>query len=343
MEKSCRELMKQWLRRNRMTVSLILVFTFTASGLSAQKMTADSTRFPIGGQIYLTLSLEVNAGDRVTWPETGDTLTSRVEIISKTPVDTSKTENGKLLLSQKLLITSFDTGFITVPPVSFQLATNGGSTQQLLSDPLLLEITKPTVDLTKDIRDIKPVMTAPYTLRDFLPWILLLLAAGLIGTLLWFYIRNRKRNKPFIKLPSRPARPPHELALEALDNLKKEQLWQKGQVKEYYTRLTDILREYFEKRFGVNAAEMTSDEILGVMKDFLEEVSTLNDLRKVLTLADLAKFAKGQPIGAENELSFTYARSIVMTTSAAPVMTQESSIVSETSTENASISKTNKD
>lgn len=335
--------MERWLRSSGKTVSLTLALLLITTGLSAQKMSADSTRFPIGGQIYLNLSMEVNAGDRVTWPETGDTLTSQVEIISKSPVDSVKAGNGSLLLSQKLLITSFDTGFITVPPVTFLYAAKDGSTRQVLSNPLLLEVTRPVVDLTKDIRDIKPVMTAPFTLRDFLPWILLLLAAGLIGTLLWFYIRNRKRNKPFIKLPSKPVKPPHEQALEELELLKKEQLWQKGQIKEYYTRLTDILREYFEKRFGVNAAEMTSDEILGVMKDFLEEVSTLNDLRKVLTLADLAKFAKGQPIGAENELSFTYARSVVMTTSAAPSLTQENAAPGEKSTGNVSSSNTNKD
>jgi len=187
------------------------------------------------------------------------------------------------------------------------------------------------VDAAKDIKDIKPVLQAPYTLRDFLPWLLLAAAIGLLATLVWFYIRNRRKNKPFIKLPARQQKPPHVVALGLLDELRKEQVWQKGQVKEYYTRLTDILREYFEKRFGVNAAEMTSEEILFAMKDHIGEASVLGDLRKLLSLSDLAKFAKMQPIGAENELSMTYAKTIVLNTAAAP-STDDAEMISNNET-----------
>lgn len=298
-------------------VSVIPVF------VQAQKVTPDSTKFLIGSRVGITIELETEKGVLVEWPVFGDTITRSIEIIAKNPVDTINPESGnKLVLRQKLSITSFDTGFVVLPPIIFKVTASGQEPVELKSEAVLLEVQKLKVDMAKDIRDIKPVLTAPYTLRDFLPYLLLLVALGLLVALIWFYIRNRKRNKPLISLPSKPQKPPHVIALEMLEDLRKEQVWQKGQVKEYYTRLTDILREYFEKRFGVNAAEMTSEEILSAMKDYLSEYSSMGDLRKVLTLADLAKFAKGQPIGAENELSLTYARTIIMNTSEAPAISE---------------------
>jgi hypothetical protein len=287
------------------------------SGSIAQKVTADTTRFLIGSQVNVTLELETKAGSRVEWPVLGDTLTGSIEIISKNKPDTIKAEGkSNLLIRQIITITTFDTGFIVITPVVFRVTNQNGTVEELKSEPVLLEVKNVQVDATKDIRDIKPILEAPFTFRDFLPWLLLAAAIGLLVTLIWFFIRNRKRNKPFIKLPSKQQKPPHVIALALLEELRKEQVWQKGQVKEYYTRVTGILREYFELRFGVNAAEMTSEEIITAMKDHITEVTVLNDLRKLLTLSDLAKFAKVQPIGAENELSMTYARTIVMNTAA---------------------------
>ncbi|KAF0198772.1 MAG: hypothetical protein FD166_1024 [Bacteroidetes bacterium] len=300
--------------------------------VSAQKVTADTSRFLIGKQVNLTLELETEKGSVVDWPVLGDTLSASIEIISKSKPDTLVTEgSNKLMIRQVITITTFDTGFIVVPPVTFRVKGKNGAFSELKSEPLLLEVKNVQVDAAKDIKDIKPVLQAPYTLRDFLPWLLLAAAIGLLATLVWFYIRNRRKNKPFIKLPARQQKPPHVVALGLLDELRKEQVWQKGQVKEYYTRLTDILREYFEKRFGVNAAEMTSEEILFAMKDHIGEASVLGDLRKLLSLSDLAKFAKMQPIGAENELSMTYAKTIVLNTAAAP-STDDAEMISNNET-----------
>lgn len=299
-------------------VLVVASFLFT-EGIKAQKVTPDSTKFPIGSQVNVTIELETVAGNVIEWPVLEDTISRSIEIVSKNPPDTVRNEkNNNLVIRQVITITSFDTGFIVLPPLTFRVKDKNNAVSELKSEAVLLEIFKVPVDISKEIRDIKPVFTAPYTLRDFLPWLMLAAAVGLLITLAWFYIRNRKKNKPLIKLPSRPQKPPHVIALEQLEELRREQVWQKGQVKEYYTRLTDILREYFEKRYGVNAAEMTSDEILFAMKDFLTEVSSHSDLKKLLTLSDLAKFAKGQPIGAENELSLTYARTIVLNTADAP-------------------------
>ncbi|NTW23892.1 MAG: hypothetical protein HGA37_04255, partial [Lentimicrobium sp.] len=311
-------IIQKLIRSGIFPVLVVASFLFT-EGIKAQKVTPDSTKFPIGSQVNVTIELETVAGNVIEWPVLEDTISRSIEIVSKNLPDTIRNEkNNNLVIRQVITITSFDTGFIVLPPLTFRVKDKNNAVSELKSEAVLLEIFKVPVDISKEIRDIKPVFTAPYTLRDFLPWLMLAAAVGLLITLAWFYIRNRKKNKPLIKLPSRPQKPPHVIALEQLEELRREQVWQKGQVKEYYTRLTDILREYFEKRYGVNAAEMTSDEILFAMKDFLTEVSSHSDLKKLLTLSDLAKFAKGQPIGAENELSLTYARTIVLNTADAP-------------------------
>lgn len=313
-----RKLQHRIKQKARLYITLAVIALLLPVSGKSQKVIPDTTSMLIGGHLKVTIELESEKGSLVEWPVLEDTISKSIEIISKNKADTINSGNNKLLIRQIITVTSFDTGFIVFPPLNFKVKSVSGEIADLKSEPVLLEIKNVQVDTAKDIKDIKPVLNAPYTLRDFLPWLLLAAAVGLLGALLWFFIRNRRRNKPFIKLPSRPQKPPHAIAIELLEELRKEQVWQKGQVKEYYTRLTDILREFFEKRFGVNAAEMTSDEILFAMKDHLVDASSMNDLKKLLLLSDLAKFAKGQPIGSENELSMTYAKTIVINSSVAP-------------------------
>lgn len=297
-------------------MAMCLVFPYLSH---AQKVTADTTRFLIGSKVGVTIEIEFKPGTLLEWPVLGDTLTHSIEIIEKNKPDTIQREgNDNILVRQLISITSFDTGFQVLPPLTFKLTRKGSTSPEVLSSkPLMFEVMNVQVDLKADIKDIKAPFKAPYTFRDFLPWLLLALAVGLLGVLAWYYIRNRRLHKPLIKLPERAHKPPHVIAIEELEVLKNEQVWQKGQVKEYYTRLTDILRAYFEARYGVPAAEMTSDEILSSVKDDIQDAAIMSDLKKILFLSDMAKFAKAQPIGAENELSLTYARTVVVNTAPA--------------------------
>ena len=294
---------------------------FTLPGLAmAQKIIPDTTAITIGQQINLTLELGIDKGERAEWPVLNDTLTKSIEIISKSAIDSIvDAQTGKTMYRQQLIVTSFDTGFHVIPPLPFKVKGSGetdSDTRQ--TEPLLITVSGVAVDMQAEIKDLKPVMQAPYTLRDFLPWILLVLGIALLGLLGWFYYQSRKKKKPLIKLTLRQPKPAHVLALEQLEALKSEQLWQKGQIKEYYSRLTDILREYFDARFGVNAAEMTSDEIISAMKDHSSDAQRLNDLRKILQLSDMAKFAKARPQDAENEMSLMLSVAIVNSSKPAP-------------------------
>ncbi|HLN52999.1 MAG TPA: hypothetical protein VK212_04780 [Lentimicrobium sp.] len=298
---------------NLLSGSFALILLFVSIGVRAQTIKADSVKFPIGSQIKITLEVPYTVNEKITWPTIGDTITKSIEVLSKSSIDTVKEEksaNGKL--RQTIQITSFDTGFIVVPPISFIVEDNSQKTT-VKTEPLLLEVFKIKIDPKADIKDIKPIIKAPITFRELLPWLAGLMIIGSLIYGLIYYLKKRKqapieKPQPKIRIPS------WEIALEKLHNLKNEQLWQKGDIKEYYTKLTDILREYFELRYNVNAAEMTSSEIIHAMTPHIIDEKPLSSLRNVLFLSDMAKFAKAQPGAYENEQSILYSIELIQNT-----------------------------
>lgn len=297
-----------------LVILLVLLNSITGK---AQTARVDSVKFPIGSKVSLLLEIPFTAGEKIEWPKINDTITKSVEVLSKTGIDTITDEaSGEKILRQILSITSFDTGFIPVPPFNFKITSNG-STRVQSTEPLLLEVFKVKVDPAADIKDIKPVMKAPITFAELIPWIIGSILLGLLIFGVLYYLKKRKL-KPEEKPLPKVKIPVWEIALRKIEELKKEQLWQKGEVKEYYTRLTDILREYFELRYGVNAAEMTSSEILDVMINHIKDDEAMNYLRNVLFLSDMAKFAKAQPDHYENEQSIIDATQIIYYTRPIP-------------------------
>ena len=111
-------------------------------------------------------------------------------------------------------------------------------------------------------------------------------------------MRNRQSILPFKK--PEPKLPPHEQAIKELDEIKQQKLWQQGRSKEYYTLITDTLRRYIVDRFGINAMEMTSGEILDIIRKQQEATSVYESLKQIMQLADFVKFAKMNPLPDEN-------------------------------------------
>jgi hypothetical protein len=328
--------------RTSLVTGIVFMMLTTFFDAQAQKIIPDTTAITIGQQLNIALELEIAKGTRAEWPLLADTLSKSIEIISKSAIDSIiDAQTGSMTYRHQLVVTSFDTGFQVIPPIQFKVFETGSPNFDIReTEPLLITVSSVAVDLQAEIKDLKPIMSAPYTLRDFLPWILLGLGIALLALLGWFYYQSRKKKKPLIKLTLRQPKAAHILALELLEALKSEQLWQKGQIKEYYSRLTDILREYFDARFDVNAAEMTSDEILSAMKNHLSDAQRLKDLQKILNLSDMAKFAKARPIGAENEISHTLAVAIINSSKPAPELkpakteSEAETATAETKTEN---------
>ncbi|HMI01244.1 MAG TPA: hypothetical protein VK541_02105 [Pedobacter sp.] len=263
----------------------------------------DKTSILLGDQTVLHLSAELPANGTVSFPLLADTLSAKVQIVSAGRADTltDKNKPGLKLISRSYVITSFDPGLQMVPALVFQ---SGG--KNFTTEALPLEVKAVAVDTTKAIYDIKQPLAVSYTFMDWLRdnwhWVAAGLAVLLVLFGLWYYFRKIRKPKPVAE-KRLPLVPLHVTALEQLAALKEKKLWQQGEVKAYYSELTDIIRLYLEKRYLISAQEQTSEEILSGLKAVKMPAESRNSLKETLLLADLVKFAKARPAGHENEQS----------------------------------------
>ena len=277
--------------------------------------TLDSTTLFIGDQTDLHLRAIGEVGEQVSMPVLDKELIPGVEIVDRTIVDTLSLKDGRVQYDQYLTVTSFEDSLFYIAPLPF---VSGDDT--VWSDGLTLNVVQPFEMDTTDmaITDIKGVYKAPIWWWGIFRWVLLALllaGVGVAGYYLITYLQRRKLKEAGNEVVTEPLRPAEEVALEKLDAIKEKKIWQQGQVKEYYTQLTDVVREYIARRFEVSSVEQTSDETLRDIRPLLSERKDLYDqLRKMLTLADLVKFAKWSTTPDENELSLRNAYTFVKET-----------------------------
>lgn len=266
----------------------------------------DSSSIMIGDQINYHIGISVPPSTSVRWPVVTDTLSINIEVLDKTVIDTLE-DNGLLNIKQSYRITSFDSGYFEVPEVTFNYRLPDDTTiYETSTGTLFLQVFVPEVDTTQDFKPIVGPISEPYTLAEVLPWIIVITAGMLlIALFVWFMIR-RKKKQPIFQRKPKPALPPHVEALNKLEELRLAKVWQSGRIKEYYTNLTDITREYMERRFDFDALEMTSYEILNELKNKDVNNEVHEKLANVLQLADLVKFAKSQPTPLENDLGLSH-------------------------------------
>jgi hypothetical protein len=210
-----------------------------------------------------------------------------------------------LTLSQKLILTCFDSGFYTIPRIPFVYKLPP-DTQQIMatSEIMMLMVHSVQVDTTKAIKPIKGPMKVPLSFNEIFPWILLGLGIVGISLLVVWYLRKRKKKEQVFVLKPRIIQRPWEKAFQELEKLRQKKLWQQGRIKEYHSELTEILRIYLEDHFLIPALESTTGEIMEAMIRHNEvPADSLNALKAILTLADLVKFAKAQPLPDEHEKS----------------------------------------
>ena len=281
--------------------SVLFLSLLIANGQEIKLKTAlEHDSIWLGDQIKLLIVVEQNAGTKIEFPQLPDSI-NKIEILNKSKIDTSKLDGTRIQLKQTYLVTCFDSGAHYIPPFKFVLK-RGISVDSLKSNELRLFVKLPPVDLKKGPADIKKPFTAPVTFKEIAPWLLGIILLGAFVFLVIYAISRLKKDKPLFQRPPKPKLPPHVIALQELDKLKGEELWQHEKVKDYYTRLTDIVRVYIEDRFSIAAMEQTTFEILTSFKgkELPIENKTEKELREILELADFVKFAKFTPLPDEN-------------------------------------------
>ena len=265
----------------------------------------DSTQILIGDQVHLRLEVDQPKNIKLDFPAIGDSITSAIEVIERSPLDTfTLSDAEQIKIIQNFTITSFDTGVQMVPQFRFMLKYDELS-DSLFTQPLALEVHGMPIDTTKGPVDIKKPYTAPVTLKEVTPYILGVILIGAIIFFIFYYLQRKKKNQPLFGRTEKPKEPAHIIALRELDRIKEEKIWQNDKIKQYYSELSDALRIYIENRFDIPAMEQTSDETLAAFKfrrDLINEKS-MEELSQILKLSDLVKFAKYQPLPDDNNLS----------------------------------------
>ncbi len=268
-----------------LTLALLLVGTTLSAQMQAK---ADTTSIRIGEQIKYELSAPFKTG--VVFPKLALDSIKKVEIVREFPIDTLKDR-----LYKKYLLTSFDSGSYVIPAQDILIQN-----QHYFTDSLLINVGTVAVDTTKQgLFPIKPIYKAPPKAWQEYLWILwwVLGVLALLFIISWFAFRNKK----VIQWKPKKVLTPYETALDQLKSLDEKNLLGQQKVKEYYTELTDIFRNYIEQDLKIAAMEITSDELLatikktnkykklGISRDHLENLSLF------LKHSDLVKFAKAKP------------------------------------------------
>lgn len=300
---------QQWFLR---ILGLVLLALGMLSSAQAQNVEAVSsvsadTILP-GQQLSFEINLKAPAGYTVEWPLWEDTLSKSIEIVDQQAVEQLPLGNdGSVWMRQQLTVTSFDTGVIQIPPVSLLFKPKGDTVKyEALSNALFLRVIPVAIDTAADFKPIKGIQKVPLTFMEILPWIIGLLGFALVVFILvWFFVRRQRKTTELPKF-EKPKRAPHLTAIDALEQLRHDRLWQSGRVKEYYSQLTDIVRLYIEQQFQILAVEMTTDEIINATKPLGINQQATQKLIGTLQMADLVKFAKAQPTAMENDLSLDH-------------------------------------
>lgn len=286
-----------------------LLFLLGGNAVAQQRplidVSIDSAAILIGEQTMLHLTVTADQDRPVQVIIPNDTLMAGVELLNLSKADSTQIENNRLVIKQDLLITSFDSALYLLPPLK---VIDGVDT--VYSNQVALKVSTLPVNAEnpEEYFDIKQVWKPPFVWADYLPILLGILLVLLLAAVTWYGWKRWKEQKSLIPFKKEePKLPPHEQAIKELDAIKEQKLWQQGLNKAYYTQITETLRRYIDGRFGINAMEMTSGEILDLIRQNDEAKPLYENLRQILSLADFVKFAKMNPLPDENDLSLANA------------------------------------
>ncbi len=295
----------------RISLVAVLIFAFASAGFS-QVLTArastDRTEYQVGDYIHYWIQVVYDKGTTVHPPLIADSLRSVSLIITEKPVTSAK---GKTVVTTyNYMISGYDSAGVTVPsiPVFYQLP--GEKTLQSVStNPVSFTVRTLKVNLQGNIKDVKSPLTIPLNWLWIMLWVVLALL--LIGVLFYLYRKRKRRPVRLQPVAAAPALPPDVIALNSLRELEKKQLWQNGQIKEYHSAITEIIRRYFEGRFAMPAMELPTSEALELLRQRHGSEQVIETTSDFLSNADMVKFAKYTPLGSVNEEMMRQAYEIV--------------------------------
>lgn len=250
----------------------------------------DTNNILIGDQIQFNIDCyTIKGGD---FPNFSDSI-GGLEILSKSKIDSITTDNG-LQLSQKYILTAWDSGTYFIPSIEY-----GNN----FTDSFPIYVNTVDISQSDELKDIKQPIHTPFTFDEASPYIFGFIIIIILILLIKYWLKNRAK-KEITPVIIEKIIPPHEIALNKLEKLNAQKLWQNGNVKEYYSLISEIIRTYIEDGIGTPAMEIPTREII---TQLIQQRIDTNKLEELLVRSDLAKFAKSQPLDIENKESYKIA------------------------------------
>ena len=261
----------------------------------------------VGQPFDYQLSLTIPKDYYVEWKQFGDTLSKSIDVIETGDVITTPLSNSdNVRMTQDLKLTSFDTGYVYVPPIDIKYSKTltDSVRRTLYTDEYELFVTTVAVDTTEAFRPIKDVIRQGITAKEAFSLLgIIIILAGIVYLII--YLSKHKKDKEVVVVEKKkPTIPAIVTARAKLSEMRDKELWNSLKTKDYYTDLTDIAREYLEGQFSIDAVEMTTDEILQAVHTLNINEIAKSKLHDTLITADLVKFAKANPSKDEKEQSF---------------------------------------
>lgn len=263
--------------------------------LNAQKVmiSLDSPKMLIGDYVPLKINITTQSLDSIQSPILNDAIIAPFEIIAQGKTDTLKIGNEFAIIQNYTLI-CFKTGQVFFPSLTYHLQG-----KIILTDSIPLQVETIKLDTTGQLKPIKGPIQVPLTLKEILPYFYWVLLGGILILIFWWLYRKYFAKKEIVT-EEKIIEPPHIIALKKLRAIEDEKLWQHDRIKEYYIKVSDTIREYIENRYSIHALEQTTDELIISLKRVRVNATNRAKIERILSLADLAKFAKTQPLSNEN-------------------------------------------
>ena len=303
----------------KIIVSLIFIVIYFPSSFAqavSAKAFTDSLNYQVGDYINLFIQVEHNKNISISNPALSDSA-SKVEIIKQESPEVEN-HNGNLITTFRYIISKYDSGNVTIPPIPVLYKVKGNQElQTAYTNEVSFTVHTLKIVPGGEIKDVKAPIKIPLDWKEILIWSLIILI--ILGIAFYFYQRyKKKKNQETVKVKKIIQKPPHVIAIYELRALEQQQLWQKGMIKDYHSRITEIIRRYFQDQFYLPALELTTSEVMQYLKQVRRAEIIIDTTFNFLSNADLVKFAKFKPMASVNEEMMKQAVEIVEKTKPVP-------------------------
>lgn len=289
-------------------IGFLLSTRYSFAQAPTVKTTVDKTAILIGQQIHYKVETSMPDNTfRLSWFSVPDSFGNFVPIL-KEKIDSSYS-NGNLNFSQQIIITSFDSGRQVIPPLALTASTlDGDSTFNIYTDSIAINVTYSPADSTLPFHDIKTIIEVKKT---FPLWIWALTAAGIIIiiVLIIYFARRSKKKKETGIFESKLS--PYDEAMLLLDELQKENLPEKNEIRQYYLRLSDIFKRYLSRKTNSYQMHLTTDELLMELGQLDLSKEKIANFASCLTMGNIVKFARYVPPDYENQKCFSETKEMI--------------------------------